>query len=86
MVLKFERHDAYGKCHFYPKNSPAFAIVEIAGRKCLKMGELIKLGCLGCFDLELTRWPYSEFKTHIRSAEVSESTIALATQGKGRGK
>ena len=77
-LLKFERHDAFGKCHFYPKNGTSYAIVMLTGRKCLKMGELIGLSAAG-FVLELSRWPHGK-ETTILPSPASESQIGVATR------
>lgn len=78
VLLKFERHDAFGKCHFYPKNGSAFAIVALTGRKCLKMGELLGLSEAG-FVLELSRWPHGK-ETTVLQSPATESQVALATR------
>lgn len=78
MTLKFERHDSFGKCHFYPKSVEAMAIVSLTGRKCLKLGELIGLSTAG-FHLELNLWPHTDRSSVVHSP-ATESRIAIATR------
>lgn len=50
-MLKFESRNVYGKRLLYPMNDAARAIVDLTGRKCLKVSEVAHLRT--CFSVEV---------------------------------